>query len=214
MLLLKLFLGVYGDCYRVGTKLNCTGTFKNKPYTVETDVNACQNPVKIDIKLKILGLVFTKKYTGDQDIPLLGLTIDKSTVFLLNVNVKPLSIGDQKITVSCHHCQLWFLFTKMFFLLHNWSKPYRKTENHLALPKICGKTGFCWSYFSHSLCGKMRVSENPYYHIFNAMWLKQILYINNNNVARIIFALWKEVTVKPPIPFFTVLPDLLSFEKV
>lgn len=45
------------------------------------------------------------------------------------------------------------------------------------------------------------------------MWLKQILYMNNNTAARIIFALWQEVTVKPPIPFFTVLPDLLSFEK-
>ena len=87
------------------TILNCTGTFKNKPFTVETDVKACQNSVKTDIKLKILGLVFTKKFTGDQDIPLLGLTIGKSTVFLLNVDVKPLSNGDQKILVSCFHSQ-------------------------------------------------------------------------------------------------------------
>ena len=167
---MNFFLGVSGECYRVSPKFNCTGTFKNKPYTGETDVNACQNPVKIDIKLKILGLVFMKDYTGDQDIPLLGLTINKSTVFLLNVNVKPLSNGDQKITVSCHHFQKWFLFTKIFFLLHNSWKLYKKYGIHLELRKMCEKMGFCWPYFSHSLSVKIRVSENPYFHIFNAVW--------------------------------------------
>ena len=99
---MKLFLGAHGNCSREGTKLECTGTFKNIPFALKTDVKVCQNPVKTDIEFKILNRIFSKHYTGDGDILLRGFSVDQSErkAYLLNVNVKPLSNGDRKIRVS------------------------------------------------------------------------------------------------------------------
>ena len=98
-----LFLGAHGNCNREGTKLGCTGTFKGIPFAVKTNVKVCHNPVETDIEFKILGKTFIKHYTGDQDFLLQGISIDQyeRVVYLLNVNVKPLSNGDRQITVSC-----------------------------------------------------------------------------------------------------------------
>ena len=101
--ILLLFLGAHGNCNREGTKLGCTGTFKGIPFAVKTNVKVCHNPVETDIEFKILGKTFIKHYTGDQDFLLQGISIDQyeRVVYLLNVNVKPLSNGDRQITVSC-----------------------------------------------------------------------------------------------------------------
>ena len=95
-------LGTHGKCHREGTKLKCTGTFKGRPFAVKTDVKVCHNPVETDIEFKILNKIYTKHYTGNQDFYLQRLSIDQyeRKAYLLNVNVKPLSNGDRKITVS------------------------------------------------------------------------------------------------------------------
>ena len=95
-------LGAHGNCHREGTKLKCTGTFKGRPFAVKTDVKVCHNPVETDIEFKILNKIYTKHYTGNQDFYLQRLSIDQyeRKAYLLNVNVKPLSNGDRKITVS------------------------------------------------------------------------------------------------------------------
>ena len=95
-------LGAHGNCHREGTKLKCTGTFKGRPFAVKTDVKVCHNPVETDIEFKILNKIYTKHYTGNQDFYLQRLSIDRyeRKAYLLNVNVKPLSNGDRKITVS------------------------------------------------------------------------------------------------------------------
>ena len=100
---MKLLLGAHGTCSREGTKLECTGTFKDIPFTLKTDVKVCQNPVKTDIEFKILNRIFSKHDIEEQDIRLRGFSIDQPerlAVYLLNVNVQPLSNGDRKIRVS------------------------------------------------------------------------------------------------------------------
>ena len=101
--ILLLFLGAHGNCNLEGTKLGCTGTFKGIPFAVKTNVKVCHNPVETDIEFKISGKTFIKHYTGDQDFLLQGYSINQyeRVVYLLNVNVKPLSNGDRQITVSC-----------------------------------------------------------------------------------------------------------------
>ena len=130
--ILPLFLGAHGNCHREGTKLKCTGTFKGRPFAVKTDVKVCHNPVETDIEFKILDKTFIKHYTGDQDFLLQGISFDqyKGVVYLLNVNVKPLSNGDRKITVSCQltfTCyritrKWWEVFSKLTIQTLEWGQ--------------------------------------------------------------------------------------------
>ena len=77
----------------------------------------CQDPVTTDIEFEMSGKIFRKHYSGDQDFLLQGIAIDQSArAYLLNVNVKPLSNGDRKITVSCFHFQKYFFSPKDFSL--------------------------------------------------------------------------------------------------
>ena len=121
-----LFVGAHANCHHEGTKLNCTGTFRGRPFAVKTNVKVCHNPVETDIEFKILGKIYSKQYTGDQEFLLQSLSINQYEwkAYLLNVNVKPLSNGDRKITVSSQ---------STFYLLKV------KNRNTRKMCKICSK---------------------------------------------------------------------------
>ena len=97
---LSIFLGVYGGgCYTSGTKWKCTDTFMGEPVTLETDVKACQKPVKISI---ISGKTFRMEFDGQEDIPLPGLSLGGATGgFILTVNANPSNNGDLQLKVKC-----------------------------------------------------------------------------------------------------------------
>ena len=110
-------------------------------------MKVCHNPVETDIEFKILGKIYSKQYSGDQDFLLQSLSINQYEwkAYLLNVNVKPLSNGDRKITVSS---QSTFYLFKV------------KNRNTRKMCKICSKLAikamtsfwcfYCklWTYFT------------------------------------------------------------------
>lgn len=79
--------------------MKCTGTFKREPVTLEIDVKACQKPVKISIILVISGQKFIKKFDGQEDLPLPGLSLGGLGDFVLTGNVNPLDNGDLQLKV-------------------------------------------------------------------------------------------------------------------
>lgn len=82
-------LGAYGGCYRSGAKIKCTDSFKGEPLTLEIDVKSCEAPVKINIKLHILGVTHNKECNGDQDISLPERSISSLADIFLTVNGNP-----------------------------------------------------------------------------------------------------------------------------
>ena len=93
--------GAYGGCYRSGAKVKCKDTFHDEPLTLEIDVKSCKSPVKINIKLDILGVTHSKVFYRDQDIPLPELSISGLTDIFLTVDANPQDNGDLKLQVRC-----------------------------------------------------------------------------------------------------------------
>ena len=91
----------HGGCYRSGAKIKYTDTFRNKPLTLEIDVKSCKTPVKIDIKLDILGVTHNKEFYGDQDIPLPELSISDLTDIFLTVDTNSQDNGGFQLQVKC-----------------------------------------------------------------------------------------------------------------
>ena len=95
----SFILGAYGGCYRSGAKIKCTDSFKGEPLTLEIDVKSCKKPVKIDIKLDMLGVTHNKEFNGDQDIPLPEISFTGLAEMFLTVNPYPLGNGDLQLQV-------------------------------------------------------------------------------------------------------------------